>query len=133
MDFFLDWNSDLVLAQDGNLQVATGWDNVRQRIIRRMITNPAQTLPTGVSTPADYVFEPAFGFGLGTMVDGAYTDDFLDDLKRRISQAVFQDQDVDATIPPSVRFQNSTPGSLWIIIGVTLKTGQPGQISIRGT
>jgi hypothetical protein len=131
LDLYLEWNGDLVLAQDGNLQAAVGWDQVRQRIIRRMITNSAQVLPTGVQTPADYFFEPNFGFGLGAMVDGDFTDDFLEQLKSRISQAVFADQDVDATIPPSIRFLRPVPNELQILVGITLLTGEPGQIAIQ--
>lgn len=133
MDFYLDFNSDLLLAQDGQIQVAVGWDQVRQRILRRMITNAAVTLPTGVSTPADYIFHQDFGFGLGSLVGGAYTDDFLNDLQRRVAQAVFADDDIDATIPPSIDFSLPAPNTLQITIGVTLTSGQPGTISIQMT
>lgn len=133
MDLYCDWNSDLILTANGGLQAAVGWDQVRQRIIRRMITNAAVTLPTGISTPADYVFAPDFGFGLGALVSGNYTPGFLNTLKNKISQAVFEDADIDSSVPPSVVFQRSGQNTLWIIIGVTLITGQPGTISLQVT
>jgi hypothetical protein len=133
MDLYLDYNGDLVLAQDGIPQVATNWDQVRQRILRRMLTNPSQTLPSGVKTQADYIFHQDFGFGMGALVDGDFTQGFLEDLKNRISRAVFSDVDVAPSIPPTVKFNRPNLSTLWIIIGVTLVTGLPGQISIKVT
>lgn len=133
MDLYCDWNSDLVLTANGSLQAAVGWDQIRQRIIRRMITNAAITLPNGVSTQADYIFDPSFGFGLGALVAGNYTANFLATLKNKIAQAVFQDDDVNSSIPPTVVFQRSGQTALWIIIGVTLITGQSGTISLQVT
>lgn len=131
MDLYLDWNGDLVLGQSGDIQMATGWDQVRQRIIRRMVTNPQRVQPNGIETQADYYFAPDFGFGLASLVDASNTEDFLADLKRRISQAVFADAAVDPTIPPSILFQRPAVNEFWIIIGVPLRTGQSGTISIK--
>lgn len=131
IDLYADWNGDLILAQDGDVSRAVGWDAVRQRIIRRMVTNSAQTLSTGVQTAADYYFHPKFGFGMGSMVDGDFTPDFIEQLKSQISQAVFADDAVDTTIPPSIKFTQPTTDALWIVIGVTLVTGQVGQISVQ--
>lgn len=131
MDLFCEFNGDLVLTASGGLQAAVGWDQVRQRIIRRMITNAAITLPSGISTPADYIFEPDFGFGLGALVAGNFSASFLETLKNKIALAVFQDTAVDSSIPPTVIFRRSDPATLWIIIGVTLKTGFQGQISLQ--
>ena len=131
MDLYLDFNSDLILTANGSVQFATGWDQVRQRILRRMITNPARTLPNGTSTAADYVFDPGFGFGAGALVGGDYSVNFLEQLKNAIAQAVFEDADIDSSIPPTVVFQNPNPNTLYVIIGVTLITGQPGTITLQ--
>lgn len=128
-DFFLNWNSDLVITPSGSVQTATGWDRVRQRIIRRIITNPARPLPDGSFTAADNVFSPNYGIGLGALIDQTDADEAT--LERKIAQGVLEDADVDSTIPPSISFQRPSPAALWIIIGVTLKTGQSGQISLK--
>ena len=52
-DFFLEWGQDLVLSSTGTIQTATGLDRVRQRIIRRFLTNGSQVLPNGNYTPPD--------------------------------------------------------------------------------
>lgn len=132
-DFYLDWNGDFIVTPSGSIQTATGWTLVRQRIIRRIITNSAEILPDGTFTPADDVFAPTFGVGLGTLVDQAFNEDFQAELQRRIAQGVLEDEDVDSTIPPSIVFERPNPSTLVIVVGVTLKTGQPGTISIQVT
>lgn len=132
-DLSLDFNGDLTVTTSGSIQLATGWTQVRQRIVRRIITNPARQLPDGTFHVADDMFAPDFGVGLGSLVDQAFDQDFQAELQRRIAQGVLQDQDVDSTVPPSVIFQRPNPSTLVIAIGVTLKTGQPGTISISVT
>jgi hypothetical protein len=130
-DFWLEWNSDLIVTPSGSIQLATGWDRIRQRIIRRIITNPSRQLPNGNFVPGDDVFSPDYGIGLGALVDGAFNEDFESTIERKVAQGVLEDEDVSSTIPPSIQFQRPTPQTLWIIIGLTLKTGQPGTISIK--
>lgn len=132
-DLSLDWNGDLTVTPSGSIQPAVGWTQVRQRIIRRIITNPARRLPDKTFTPADDVFAPDFGIGLGALVDQAFDQDFQAELERRIAQGVLEDVDVDTTIPPSIVFRRPNPSTLWIVIGVTLLTGQPGTISLKVT
>ncbi len=131
MDAWLDWNSDLLLTPNGDVQAATGWDEVRQRIIRRLITNPAQQLPDGTFTLADDIWNPDYGIGLGTMVGQSFGADFEARIERRIAKAVLEDSAVDSTVPPSVKFVRPQPDSLWIVIGVTLVTGKPGTIALK--
>lgn len=128
---YLDWNSDLLVTPNGGIQMAEGWDLVRQRIIRSLITNPSQVLPDGTLTPPDYIFDTAFGIGLGRMVAQAFDPQFQQTLQRRISRAVLQDSAVDSTAPPSVRFVKPQPDTLWIVISVRLKSGRPGTISLK--
>lgn len=130
-DFSLDWNGDLTITPSGSIQPAVGWTQVRQRIIRRIITNPARINPDKTFSPADDVFDPDFGVGLGTLVDQAFNEDFQAELQRRIAQGVLEDEDVDSTIPPSIIFQRPNPSTLVIVIGLVLITGVPGTISIQ--
>jgi len=130
-DLYLDWQSDLILTPSGGLQTAVAWDRVRQRVIRRMITNPAQLLPSGRYTPADYIFEPSFGIGMGSLVDQPFSTAFLEDLESRISQACLQDDDIDSSSPPTVQFFQEPPSTLFILISVVSVSGAPGKIAVR--
>ena len=130
VDLYLDWSQDLQITPGGQVRTATGWDQIRQRILRRLITNSAQTLPSGISTPADYVFDPAFGLGMGALVDQDLTRQYIEELKQRIYNAVMVDQDIDSSSPPQVSFSQPTPDTLRIIISVLLANGQSGNLSI---
>lgn len=131
MDFYLDWQGDLMVTPSGSIQTAVGWDQTRQRIIRSLCTNSAQELPDGTFTTADYIFEPSFGIGLGKLVDEAANSDFFGALEQRIQAAVLADQDVSSSVPPSVQFNWINSETLQILIGVTLITGEPGQIALN--
>jgi hypothetical protein len=130
-DFSLDFNSDLMVTPSGSIQPAVGWTRVRQRITRRIITNPARRLPDQTFTPADDVFNQDFGIGLGSLVDQALNQNYESEVERKIAQGVLEDEDVNTTIPPSIVFERPNPATLWIVIGVTLLTGQPGTISLK--
>ena len=130
-DLYLNWQSDLVVTPSGNLQLAVGFDRIRQRIIRRMITNPAQILPSGRFTPADYIFEQKFGLGLGALVDQPESDKMLASLEQHITAAVLQDDNIDTAAPPVIKFYREPSGGLYITIGVTTISGAPGQIAVR--
>lgn len=132
-DFYCDWNGDLIVTPSGSIQPAVGWTQVRQRIIRRIITVPAQLQPDGSYTVAGDIFAMDFGIGLGAAVDGLLDEDGEAVVQRRIAQGVLEDEDVDSTIPPSIIFQRPNPSTVIIIIGVTLITGVPGTISISVT
>ena len=130
-DTYLDWQGDFIVTPTGNLQLATGFDRIRQRIIRRMITNPSQLLPSGRWTAPDYVFDPTFGIGLGSLVDQPQSDTMLADLERRITVAVLQDDNIDTAVPPVIKFYREPSGGLFITISVTTLSGAPGTISVR--
>lgn len=130
-DLFLEWNQDLILTPGGSLQTAINWDQVRQRIIRNMITNSAQKLPDGSQTAPDYIFEPQYGIGMGAMVDQNPDASFLGNLKRRINQAVFADVNINPGVVPSIKIRQPTPEIFQIFIAVQLINGQPGEVQIN--
>jgi hypothetical protein len=133
VDFYLDWNQGLIVTPSGSIQAATGWDRARQRIIRRIITNAAKILPNGTYTAADNVFSPLYGLGLGAQIDRAFDSDYETTIERLVAQGVLEDEDVDSTIPPSIQFISPNPSTLWIVVGVTLVTGQQGTIAIQAS
>lgn len=130
-DFYLDWNGDFILTATGSIQAAVGWDRIRQRIIRRLITNSFQQLPSGRWTTSDYVFEPDFGLGMGAMVDNPFGEQLLAQLEARINRAVLEDDNIDSSVPPSVKFFKNPPNQLFIAITVTLIGGVQGQIVLK--
>ena len=129
-DVYLEWSSDLVLTPNGSIQTATGWDQVRERILRNLITNPLQTLPDGRITAPDYIFHTDYGFGAGSLVGQDVTIGFLEDLQSRIATACSNDVAVDSSVPASVRFAEPQPGLLIVTISVQLLNGQSGQVSL---
>lgn len=131
MDFFVEWNNDFVLTPNGSIQTAIGWDQVRQRIMRRLITNAQARLPDGSTTPPDYIFDRAYGIGLGARVDQIMTQEGKRDLERRIVTAVRQDSAVDTTQQPAIRFRSPQPNTLVINIAVKLKNGQTGALAFQ--
>lgn len=130
-DIYLEFNQDLILTPSGSLQTAVGWDQVRERIIRNLITNSAQTLPDGTQTPADYIWETGYGIGLGALVGQNPTPAFLVDLRRRIAQAVFSEASVDPGSIPTIVVKQPTPGTYQVFISVLLVNGKVGEISLK--
>ena len=137
MDLFLDWNRDFILTPGGDLQTAQGWDQTRQRIVRKVLTNSHQQLPDGTFTQADYIFQPEFGLGLGAQVlqlfskfkaPNAATHSF----RQKVTQAVLSEPPpVDPGTPPVIRFSDPQYRTKEIFITVFLNAGRQGQIVIR--
>lgn len=129
---YLEWGSDLVLTPNGGLQMAVGWDLVRQRILRKLLTNDQTVLPSGDAVPADYFFHTDYGLGLPRLVDQDLTRTFLGRMRQHILYAVLTDPDVAPTPPPTVSFRKPVPPhTLIVIVGVFLKSGEPGKIAIQ--
>ena len=129
-DLYLEWNGDLVLTANGSVALAVGWDHVRERIIRRILTNGGRTQPDGSVTPPDYIFDPTYGLGGGSLVDGNPTQDFVDDLTQRIRAGVFADAAVDPGADPVIKIDRPRPDVFRIYVAVTLISGQTGNFSI---
>lgn len=129
-DFYLDWNGDFILTPNGSIQMAVGWDLVRQRIVRNMLTNSAEQLPDGSFSRADYVFDPAYGNNGGELVDQTPTRTFMRDFERRVRAACLAEAEVDSSVPPVVTVTIAPPNLCRIFVGVTLLDGSPGQFSV---
>lgn len=129
-DLFLDWNGDLILTPSGSVLMANGWDQVRERIIRRFLTNSAVPLPDGSTTPPDYVFSPLYGLSAGALIDQNPDDNFLAEFTRRMRAAVLSDAAVDPGAVPSVSITRPAIGMLQIFVGIKLISGQQGSLSI---
>jgi hypothetical protein len=131
LDLWLEYGQDLLLTPAGSLQMATGWDQARQRIVRRIATNPAQRLADGHSTQADYIWAPAYGLGLGAKVDASFSSDSLAAIERLIAQGILEDAAVSSSSPPAVQFVRPRADTLWALASVTLLSGQQGTIQMK--
>jgi hypothetical protein len=130
MDLYLEWGGDLIVTANGSVAIAEGWDQVRERIIRRFLTNSAVPLPDGSTTPPDYVFSPSYGLSAGALVDQNPDDNWVADFTRRIRSACLSDSAVDPGSVPSVVVTTPAPGTLQVFVGIKLVSGQQGSLSI---
>lgn len=58
-DLWQYWGSDLTVSASGDLLPVSGTTRGQQRVLRRLLTNPATP-----DAPADYIFHPDYGAGL---------------------------------------------------------------------
>lgn len=110
--------------------MATGWDEVRERIIRRFLTNSALPLPDGTTTPPDYVFDPGYGLGAGALIDQNPDATFRANFTRRMREAVVADAATDPGALPSILVTTPTIGTIQVYVGIQLISGQQGSFSI---
>ena len=129
-DVYLEWNSDLILTPNGSVATATGWDRIRQRIVRRFLTNSAVPLPDGSTTPPDYVFSPFYGLSGGALIDQNPDAKYRADLKRRIREAALLDTAVDPGAVPFVNISQPQIGVNVVSITVKLTNGDTGKVDI---
>lgn len=61
------WGSDIQLSPTGDLARASGAERSKQRVFRRLMTNPAASAPNG-ATSGDYIFHPGYGAGIPAMI-----------------------------------------------------------------
>lgn len=127
---YLEWNGDLVLTPNGSVLMASGWDEVRERIIRRFLTNSALPLPDGSTTPPDYVFSPSYGLGAGALIDQNPDQMFRQNFTRRMREAVVADAATDPGSLPSISLTTPMIGAIQIYVGINLISGQQGSFSI---
>jgi hypothetical protein len=124
---YLELGGDLVISPSGGILMATGWDQVRQRIMRRLFTNPELKLADGEVIPADYIFDKDYGIGINQLIDELITSTFLSNLTSRIKQGVMTDEGVDSTKDPLIEYFALNQG-IYVQITVTLTTGIQGQL-----
>lgn len=128
--FYLEWNGDLILTPNGSVLMAQGWDEVRERIIRRFLTNSALPLPDGTTTPPDYIFDPLYGLGAGALIDQNPDASFIAGFTRRMREAVVADAATDPGSLPSITVTTPYIGALQVFVAVQLISGQQGSFSM---
>lgn len=58
-DLWHVWGTDLTVNASGDLLSVAGTERGKQRVLRRLMTNPATA-----DAPGDYIFQPEYGAGL---------------------------------------------------------------------
>jgi hypothetical protein len=130
---FLEWGQGLTLTTNGSLQLATGWDAVRQLILRRLLTSPQQIAEDGTPIPADYIYDPTYGVGVRQRIGGLVGQRDLEVLRQQVLQGVMLDSGVDPDHLPTIVMQQFPQGMVAVYIEVVLATGERGQVSIALT
>lgn len=59
------WGGDLSVSNTGDIATVSGAGRGKQRILRRLMTNPADPVR---GLPADYIWEPDYGEGLPRLI-----------------------------------------------------------------
>ena len=130
VSMYLEWNQDLILTANGSVLMCSGWDEVRERIIRRFLTNSALPLPDGSTTPPDYVFDVQYGLGAGALIDQNPDAAWQAAFSRRMREAVVADTAVSPSLLPSISLTTSTSGVTQVFVSVQLISGQQGKFSL---
>ena len=90
------WGEDIQVSNTGDLNLVTDTDRGKQRILRRVLTNPG-----------DYVFENDYGGGLLQDI-GSITD--AEAIESRIQSQVLMEDAVAPTPAPTVAVDSSISG-----------------------
>jgi hypothetical protein len=87
-DIYAIWQQDLSFGLTADLQLATGSEAGRQRVLRRLLT-----------TPGDYFAHPTYGAGLPQKVGSPAT---AAELQALVLSQMLQEQAVSQDPPPTV-------------------------------
>jgi hypothetical protein len=130
-DIFCEWASDFLIDQNGDIQLATGWDETSQKIQRDLLTNPAVVQGNGIETEADYVFHPDYGVGLRQFLGKLDQPAVISAMRNKTLAQLNQDSEIAKQPGPVVTFRINNPFVLQIFIQVFLVNAQPGVISTQ--
>ncbi len=101
-DAALSWNNDLSSSSTGDIALSSGLLLGRERVLRRLLTNPGE-----------YLWQPDYGAGLGAFV-GMPCD--VSAIKARIRSQIFLESAVARVPEPTITVQNATDGGVYVHI-----------------
>lgn len=117
------WNGDCSAAANGDLLTASDSERSKQRILRRLLTNPAQKDAAGnVVVPGDYIFHPDYGAGLPRMVGSLATPA---EIRARIRGQMLLETSVARSPPPDITVTTMNGGVSVQINYTDAPTGTP--------
>lgn len=97
-DINCNWGSDIV-ANAGDLDLCNSAERSRQRVLRRLLTNPGS-----------YIWVPSYGAGLPSFIGQALSTDNFDQIKSLILSNMFQEDSVSQNPPPKIFIQTIQNG-----------------------
>lgn len=126
-DFSLPWGDDLAISPSGGLLLVDGDVLTRERVIRRLCSNPLTVLDDGTVLDPDYLLHPTFGAGLGRVVGSsislsARTD--LDAIETAIRNTLRAEPTVSQEQPPNITLIVVHGGVRAVIAYTSATTGQ---------
>ncbi len=68
MDINHLWGGDLAVGSSTDLDTVDGTQRNQQRILRRLLTNPASVNPDGTVNAGDYAAHPDYGAGVASYI-----------------------------------------------------------------
>jgi hypothetical protein len=107
-DLWQVWSTDLQVGNSGDAAPVTGTERGKQRVLRRLLTNPG-----------DYIFQPDYGAGLPRFVGGNQGKATLDEIEGLVRSQILMEAVVAADPAPEVSIQRLPDFSLWVWIAYT--------------
>jgi hypothetical protein len=130
-DLSLEWPSsdpnsgDFAVSSDGDILIADGDTEARQRATRRILSNPRTTLPDGTLIGGDNIFDVNYGTGVRRYIGAAVTSRNAQSIRQAIRDGLLQ-EDVIATNPvPTVTIQALPAGFAIVASFRSSVTGRP--------
>ena len=120
----LPWAGDLQLTNNGSLAFVSGIERVRQRIVRRYFTCPAEVLAGGIFVASDYMFDPNYGLGATRLVGQQISPEKAALVTTKIKNAVLIDEGVDTTNDPLIKLYAALDGTIYANVTVYLPYSQ---------
>ncbi|QEL14795.1 phage tail protein [Limnoglobus roseus] len=109
------FGSDLVISANGDLLVADGLEESKQRVLRRLLTNQK-----------DYLWQPAYGAGLPSYI-GLPLDEAA--ISALIKSQMYLEADVSHDPEPQVTLQSIPNGISAQITYFSIENGEPVLLS----
>jgi len=117
-DLSHEFGADLAAGPTGDLALATGVALGRQRVLRRLLTNPG-----------DYIWQPDYGAGLGRFVGQPAAPERI---RAVVRSQIFRERSVARSPEPVVEVQAGDDGRVFVAIRYAdADSGETMSISFR--
>lgn len=113
MDIDHFYSGDINLSATGDLNAVDGSNMSQQRVLRRLLTNPAYMDINGNLTAADYIFHPDYGAGLARFIGSTAS---LAEIKALILEQIALEAAVASSPAPVVNLAWRDPTTLACVI-----------------
>lgn len=133
-DVYLGWGGDIEFAPNGDFRMTTQRELAEQRLIRRLLTNPAVRDASGTITRrGDDLMDQDYGKGLGQMVDALATPENRQLVDARIRSAIAEEPDfIDQTAPVDIVFEDfPSQGTQVVTVHFQTLGGERGTVNVQ--